>query len=99
MYVDDLADACYFLMQEYNEALFINIGSGEEISILQLAQKVKDVTAFDGEIRFDSTKPDGTPRKLMDSTRLHNLGWKHQTSFEEGLQKTYTFYKQEVSST
>lgn len=92
MYVDDLADACFFLMQQYNEKLFINIGTGEEISIRDLALLVKEVTGFDGEIRFDTSKPDGTPRKLMDSTRLHQLGWKHRTGLKEGLAMAYRHF-------
>src|SRR5678815_1902378 len=85
MYVDDLADACYFLMENYNDKLFINSGTGEEVSIKQLALLVKEIVGFEGELKFDTTKPDGTPRKLMDSSRLHNLGWRHQTSLKDGL--------------
>lgn len=92
MYADDLADACVFLMKNYNDKLFINIGTAEEISIKALAQLIRTVVGFEGEIKYDSSKPDGTPRKLMDSTRLHNLGWKHTTSLEEGLRKTYPFF-------
>lgn len=95
MYVDDLADACFFLMQEYDGASFLNIGTGEEVTIRELAETVKEVTGFAGEIRFDPSKPDGTPRKLMDSTRLHNLGWKHTTTLKEGLKKAYAFYLEE----
>jgi GDP-L-fucose synthase len=95
MYVDDLADACYFLMENYDGALFINIGTGEEISIRALAETIKDVTGYEGEIEFDATKPDGTPRKLMDSARLHGLGWSHKTSLKEGLRLAYECYKQE----
>jgi GDP-L-fucose synthase len=89
MYVGDLADACVFLMQEYNDRLFINIGTGEEISIKELALLIKEVTGFTGDISFDLSKPDGTPRKLMDSSRLHKLGWKHETSLRDGLKRTY----------
>jgi GDP-L-fucose synthase len=95
MYVDDLADACVFLMQEYNQKLFINAGTGEEVTIRELAGIIKEVTGFNGEIKFDSTKPDGTPRKLMDSTRLHALGWKHSTSLKDGLAKAYAFFLKE----
>jgi GDP-L-fucose synthase len=95
MYVDDLADACLFLMQEYNDPLFINVGTGEEISIRGLAELVKEVVGFEGEITFDNTKPDGTPRKLMDSSRVHSLGWKHVTSLREGLEKAYSFFVKE----
>lgn len=97
MYVDDLADACLFLMKNYNQKLFINIGTGEEITINDLAQTIKKVVGYSGEIRFDALKPDGTPRKLMDSERLHRIGWKHSISLKEGLEKTYqSFLKENV---
>jgi GDP-L-fucose synthase len=89
MYADDLADACVFLMENYNDKLFMNIGTGEEITIKGLALQVKDVVGFEGEIKFDTSKPDGTPRKLMDSTRLHSLGWEHKYSLTEGLKEAY----------
>jgi GDP-L-fucose synthase len=98
MYVDDLADACVFLMQEYNERLFINVGTGEEVSIKDLAGMVKEVTGFGGDIKFDTSKPDGTPRKLMDSSRLYAQGWKHSVSLREGLEKAYHFFRQEKMS-
>ena len=94
MYVDDLANACLFLMLHYNDKLFINIGSGEEVSIKELALLIKEVTGFTGELKFDTSKPDGTPRKLMDSSRLHALGWRSKISLKEGLQKAYEFYKE-----
>lgn len=96
MYVDDLADACFFLMETYNEKSFVNIGTGEEVSIKGLAEAVAEVTGFDGRIIFNTHKPDGTPRKLMDSTKLHNLGWMHKTSLKEGLQKTYEHFLREM---
>lgn len=96
MYVDDLAEACYFLMQQYNDKLFVNMGTGEEVSIKDLAFVVKDVIGFEGEIRFDTSKPDGTPRKLMDSARIHSLGWKHTTSLQEGLKKAYGHFVEEI---
>lgn len=95
MFVDDLADACTFLMHNYNEKDFINVGTGDEVTIKELAETIKEVTGFEGDIKFDNTKPDGTPRKLMDSTRLHNLGWKHKTSLKEGLAAAYGFFQQE----
>ncbi len=95
MFVDDLADACFFLMKEYNDKLFVNIGTGEEITIKDLALLVKEVVGFAGEIKFDATKPDGTPRKLMDSSRLHAMGWKHSTTLRDGLAKAYGYFKQE----
>jgi GDP-L-fucose synthase len=89
MFADDLGDACVFLMESYNSSKLINVGTGEEISILELAHKIKEVVGFQGTIAFDSTKPDGTPRKLMDSSTLRNLGFKHKTTLEEGLKKAY----------
>lgn len=94
MYVDDLADACFFLMQKYNDRLFINAGTGEELTIKDLALLIKEVTGFNGEIKFDTTKPDGTPRKLMDSSRLHAMGWKHKVSLKEGLKSAYKLFSQ-----
>jgi GDP-L-fucose synthase len=95
MYADDMAAACFFLMQEYNEKLFVNVGTGEEVTIKDLALLIKEVTGFAGTIQFDTSKPDGTPRKLMDSSRLHALGWKHTTSLRDGLAKAYRFFQQE----
>ena len=96
MFVDDLADACLFLMDNYNDKLFVNIGTGEEVTIKDLAGIVKDVTAYDGAIQFDTTKPDGTPRKLMDSSRLHSMGWKHKTGLHNGLAQAYEYFKEEL---
>jgi GDP-L-fucose synthase len=93
LFVDDLADACVFLMQNYNESLFLNVGMGEEISILELAQMICRVVGFNGEIRLDGSKPDGTPRKLLDVSRLNALGWKAKTSLRDGIQKTYDWYQ------
>lgn len=98
MYVEDLADACLFLMHHYNDRLFVNVGTGKEITIKDLAYLVKDVVGFEGEIAFDASKPDGTPRKLMDSSLLHSLGWQYQTSFREGLEKTYALFQKEHSN-
>jgi GDP-L-fucose synthase len=98
MYVDDLADACVFLMKTYEEKLFINIGTGEELSIRELALLIKEVVGFEGELHFDTSKPDGTPRKLMDHSRLQDLGWKHKHSLKEGLAKAYEFFQQEAKS-
>lgn len=96
MYTDDLADACFYLMQNYNDKLFINIGTGEDLTIKELASQIKEIVGYEGELAFDTSKPDGTPRKLMDSSRLHAMGWKHKTSLAEGLRKAYQFFKQEV---
>lgn len=97
MHVDDLADACVFLMLNYNEEQFVNIGSGEEISILELAQTIKKVVGFNGTLSKDLSKPDGTLRKLMDSKKLHDLGWTSTISIEEGLKRTYQQYLKEHS--
>lgn len=95
MYADDVADACFFLMKNYNEKLFVNVGTGEEITIKELATMIKNTVGFEGEVRFDTSKPDGTPRKLMDSSRLHSFGWKHATSLNEGIEKAYTSFLKE----
>jgi len=89
LFADDLADACYFLMENYNEPHLINIGTGHDLTIKDLALLIKDVLGYDGELVFDTTKPDGTPRKLMDVTKLHNLGWKHQVELREGIELAY----------
>ncbi len=89
LHADDLAEACLFLMENYNEEGLVNIGVGEDISILDLAILVKKIVGFEGEILTDTTKPDGTPRKLMDVSKLHGFGWKAKTSLEEGIQKVY----------
>lgn len=94
LYVDDLADACVFLLESDSSLDLINIGTGEDITIHELASAIATVVGFDGEIRFDPSKPDGTPRKLLDVSRIHSLGWKHSTSLEEGLQRTYAWYKE-----
>jgi GDP-L-fucose synthase len=89
LHADDMADACVYLMQNYNKKGFVNIGSGEEIAIKDLAYLIKDIVGFEGEILFDTTKPDGTPRKLTDTTRLNNLGWKHKIQLKAGIQEVY----------
>jgi GDP-L-fucose synthase len=85
LHADDLADACLFLMQNFNEEGLVNIGTGVDLSIYDLAKMVQKTVGFKGEIVLDSTKPDGTPRKLMDVSKLHNLGWKHKIALEEGI--------------
>lgn len=89
LHADDLAEACVFLMENYNESGLVNIGVGEDISILDLAILVKKIVGFEGEILTDTSKPDGTPRKLMDVSKLNGFGWKAKTSLEEGIQKVY----------
>ena len=99
MHCDDLADACLFLMNldepryatllPADEPPLINIGTGEDITIRQLAETVCRIVSFHGALTFDTSKPDGTPRKLLDSTRLHALGWKHKIELEQGIRQTY----------
>lgn len=88
MHVDDLADACYFLLQNYNEAGIVNIGWGEDVTIKELAEIIANEVGYNGVIEFDSTKPDGTPRKLMDTTKLKKLGWKPTIRLEAGIRMT-----------
>lgn len=89
LHANDLAEACLFLMENYNDSGLVNIGIGDDISILELAQLVKKTVGFEGDILTDTTKPDGTPRKLMDVSKLNGLGWKAKISLEEGIQKVY----------
>ena len=90
LHADDLADACLFLMQGYNEPGLVNIGVGEDLEIKELALLIQQIVGYEGEIVHDLTKPDGTPRKLMDVSKLNNLGWKASISLEEGLRSVYT---------
>lgn len=92
LYVDDLADAIYFLMERYEDKIFLNIGTGEEITIKEVAYLIAELLGYTGELVFDRIHPDGTPRKLLDLTRLHALGWKHKVSLKEGLAKTIDYY-------
>jgi GDP-L-fucose synthase len=89
LYVDDLAEACLHLMLNYNDKLFVNVGSGKEISIKDLALTIKKIVGFEGELTFDSTKPDGTPRKLMDVSRLASAGWTYKTELEKGIRLAF----------
>jgi GDP-L-fucose synthase len=94
MHSDDLASACLFLLKEYDSDLPINVGTGEDISIQELAHLIPDIIGFQGRIEWDQTKPDGTPRKLLDSTRIHALGWRPEISLQVGLASTYAWYQQ-----
>lgn len=94
LHVDDLADACYFIMQQYDGTDWLNIGVGDDVSIKELAELVKEIAGYKGELKFNTDKPDGTPRKLLDVSRLHALGWKAKIQLKEGVQKVY----QEVKS-
>ncbi len=89
LHVDDLAKACFFLMQNYNEKGFLNIGTGEDLSIKDLAFMIKEIVCYEGNIVFDISKPDGTPRKLMDVSKLHRLGWKHEIELKDGIKSVY----------
>ncbi|MBR3881527.1 MAG: GDP-L-fucose synthase [Mailhella sp.] len=89
LYVDDLADACLFLMQNYSGEQTVNVGTGEELSIRELAELTARIVGYPGSIRWDASKPDGTPRKLLDLNKLHALGWKHRTGLEEGVRLAY----------
>ena len=89
LHANDLADACFFLMENYNDELFVNIGTGEDVTIREAAELIKDIVGFEGELRWNTEKPDGTPRKLMDVSRLHEMGWKHKTELRQGLEMTY----------
>ena len=92
LHVDDLADACVHLMQTYNDPEIVNIGTGEDVTIHELAELVRQVVGFGGEIVQDLTKPDGTPRKLLDVSKLHGLGWKHKTELAAGVESTYRWF-------
>jgi GDP-L-fucose synthase len=89
LHADDMADACFYLMQHYNDEGLVNIGVGEDISIKDLALTIKDIVGYTGSLVFDTTKPDGTPRKLMDVSKLHGLGWKAKINFREGITNVY----------
>ena len=97
MFADDLGEACIFLMQNYDKNEIINVGSGEEISILDLAQLISDVVGFDGSLVLDGSKPDGTPRKLMDSTRLRRMGYRTHTNLREGIPIAYNDFLNRVA--
>lgn len=92
LHVDDLAAACVFLLESYDSPEIINIGCGEDISIRELAELICDIVGFDGEIAWDATKPDGTPRKLLDVSKIHALGWRHQIGLREGIARTYEWF-------
>ncbi len=97
LHVDDLAQACLFLMENYNEDQFINVGSGVDISIKELAEIIAEIVGFNGEIIWDTSKPDGTPKKLMDVSKLEKLGWKAQISLRQGIESVYEIFKSEYN--
>lgn len=92
LYVDDCADACVFLLENYNESQFVNVGTGTDCTIKELALMIKDIVGYNGDIVWDTSKPDGMPRKVLDTSRINRLGWTHSTNIKEGLQKTYEWY-------
>lgn len=92
LYVDDMADACVFLMENYDGEEHVNIGTGEELTIRELAETIKAVVGFEGELVFNAEMPDGTPRKLCDVTKLQSLGWKHEVILKDGIRKAYQWY-------
>jgi GDP-L-fucose synthase len=96
LFVDDLAAACVFLMKNYNEVGFVNVGTGKDVSISELVEIVKNIIGYNGELKYNSDKPDGTPRKLLDVSKINVLGWKAQVSLEEGIRKTYQVYKEKI---
>ncbi|WP_138482747.1 GDP-L-fucose synthase family protein [Dyadobacter bucti] len=98
LHADDLADACYFLMQNYNEPGFLNVGVGSDVTIKSLAELIQNVTGYEGEIRWNTDKPDGTPRKLMDVSKLHGLGWIHRVELEDGIRITYQDFLQKIET-
>jgi GDP-L-fucose synthase len=92
LYVEDLADAVIFLMNKYDDSEIINIGTGQDVSIKELSELIASIVGFKGKIIWDKSKPDGTPQKLLDVTKINNIGWKHKTSLEEGIKKTIEWY-------
>jgi GDP-L-fucose synthase len=92
LHVDDLAAACVFLLEKYNSPEIINVGCGEDISIRELAELICDIVGFQGELAWDTTKPDGTPRKLLDVSKIHALGWRHRIGLREGIARTYEWF-------
>jgi GDP-L-fucose synthase len=97
LHVDDLADASVYCMEKYDETESLNIGTGVDITIRELASVVKKVIGFEGVLTFDTSKPDGTPRKLLNVSKLHALGWKHTLDLEDGIRKTYASFLQELA--
>jgi GDP-L-fucose synthase len=97
LHADDLAEACVYLMETYSNAELVNIGTGIDVTIKELAETVKEIVGFTGTIQWDSTRPDGTPRKLMDVSKLHSLGWKHKIELKEGISLAYQDFLTNVS--
>ena len=98
LYSDDMADACVYLLENYSGLEHVNIGTGKEVTIKQLAELVKDTVGYEGEIVWNSDMPDGTPRKLCDVTKLHEVGWTHKVELEEGVKLAYEWFKENVDN-
>ncbi|MDH5571484.1 MAG: NAD-dependent epimerase/dehydratase family protein, partial [Gammaproteobacteria bacterium] len=98
LHVDDMADASVYLMNNYNENEIVNIGVGEDVSIRELAEAVKATVGYEGELKFDTTKPDGTPRKLLDVSKLNSLGWTAKVPLDEGITDTYKWYLDHINN-
>lgn len=98
LHVDDLADAVVWMMESYDDKDFVNVGTGEDISIKELAEMMQLVVGYKGKLVFDATKPDGTPRKLLDVSRLHSAGWRHKIELEDGIRRTYAWYVDNVAN-
>ena len=96
MFVDDLADACFYLFSGYSGNEFFNVGTGTDVSIRELVEKIMDIEEYHAELEFDTSKPDGMPQKLMDVSKLTEIGWKAQTSLEDGLRKTYKYFLENI---
>lgn len=99
LHVDDLAKACVFLMHNYNDKMFVNVGTGEDLTILELAQCIQSIVGYEGKIETDPSKPDGTPRKLMDVSKIHNLGWRHTIDLKSGIAAVYEEFKMRIIPT
>ena len=97
LHVDDLANAIFFIVENKINEDILNVGSGEEIMIKDLVSKIKNIVGFEGKIIYDESMPDGNPRKLLDTTKLNNLGWKQEISLDKGLENTYTWFKENIS--
>lgn len=96
LHVDDLADASIYLMNNYDGTEIVNVGTGEDVTIKELAELIRDTVGFKGELAWDSEKPDGTPRKLLDVSKLHDLGWKHKITLQDGIKETYHWYLDQI---
>jgi GDP-L-fucose synthase len=97
MFVDDLADALIFLMENYSDEIHINVGTGTDVTIKELAETICNTVGYEGELAFDTSKPDGTPKKLTDTGKINNLGWKSKTTLEDGIKQTYDWYIQNIT--